>query len=148
MSLPPPEQPEQPDQGPAVPPYAPRPGYGAPAGAYPPGQPYGPPGYPSFAPVANGKATAALVTGLSTLLFSWCCGAGVLGAVAIVLGAKARGEIRASGGRQTGDGVALAGMILGAAAIVVGVLALVLIAVALAHLSTHFPPPDRRTISG
>ena len=76
---------------------------------------------------ANGKATAALVVGISTMLMSWCCGAGVLGVVAIVLGVRARSEIQASGGRQTGDGLAIAGIVTGAIAVVIGLAALALI---------------------
>lgn len=112
-----------------------QPGYGGPGYGYPP-QGYG---QPSFAPAPNGKATAALITGIATLLMSWCCGAGILGVIAIVLGARARNEIRASGGRQTGDGLAIGGMVTGAVAIVVGVLALVLIVVALARIGSDFP---------
>lgn len=99
------------------------PGYGA---GYGPG--YG----PSQVPPTNGKATAAIITGISSLLLSWCCGLGVVGVVAIVLGVKARAEIRASGGRQQGDGLALGGIITGAVAVVLGILILVLIALAIA----------------
>jgi hypothetical protein len=59
--------------------------------------------------------------------------------VAIVLGVKARNEIRASGGTQQGDGLALGGIVTGIIAVVFGVLILVLIAVALstgAHFGT------------
>jgi hypothetical protein len=94
------------------------------------GPAYGQPGYPA-PPKTNGKATAALLTGISTLVRSWCCGAGLLGLVAVVLGVKARSEIRMSGGRQDGDGMALAGIITGAVAALIGLLALALIGVAL-----------------
>ena len=115
MSYPPgppqPEQPEQPGYGqqPPVPPYA-----GPPAG---------------YAPVlpTNAKATAALITGITTLVLSWCCGLGVLGLVAVVLGMKGRSEVRRSQGTQTGEGLALAGIITGAFAVVVGLLVLALI---------------------
>ena len=85
---------------------------------------------PQLAPT-NGKAVAALITGVSTLLLSWCCGLGLAGLVAVVLGARARREIRASGGTQSGDGLALAGIVTGTIAAVLGLLVLVLIAVAL-----------------
>ena len=105
----------------------PGPGYGAGYGpGYGPGQPpYG----PMVAPT-SGKATASLVTGVASLVLSWCCGLGVAGIVAIVLGVKARREIAASGGRLKGDGIALGGIVTGAIAIVLGLLILVLIVVA------------------
>jgi hypothetical protein len=49
----------------------------------------------------------------------------------VVLGVKARSEIRLSGGRQDGDGMALAGIITGAVAAVIGLLAIAVIGVAL-----------------
>ena len=101
----------------------PPPGFGAGTGY---GPPYGP---PPMAPT-NGKATAALVTGITSLLLSWCCGLGLAGIVAVVLGAKARREIRESGGRQQGDGLALAGIVIGAVAAVLGLLVLVLVVLA------------------
>jgi hypothetical protein len=96
----------------------PGPGYGY-------GQPYGPP-----VAVTNSKATASLVTGIASLVLSWCCGLGLVGIVAIVLGAKARKEIVASGGTQQGDGLALGGIVTGAIAAVLGLLFLVLIGLA------------------
>lgn len=65
----------------------------APAGGYP--HPY-----PSS---TSGMAIASLVLGLSS------CG----GVLSIIFGHLARKEIRNSGGRKTGDGMALAGLILG-----------------------------------
>ena len=116
-----------------------------PPGQPPPGQPPGGPsyqgpgygsGYPT-ATVTNGKATAALVVGISTLVLSWCCGFGLLGAVAIALGMRARTEIAHSGGGQDGDGLALAGIITGAVAAVVALGVLVAIGITLA--SADFP---------
>ena len=78
----------------------------------------------------NGKATAALVAGVTALVFSWCCGLGLAGLVAVVLGLNARTEIRARGGEQPGAGLALAGILTGALAAVLGVVVLVVIAVA------------------
>jgi hypothetical protein len=117
MSYPPgPPQPEQP-------------GYG---------QQYGPP--PGYAPVlpTNTKATAALITGITTLVLSWCCGLGVFGLVAVVLGMKGRSEVRQSQGTQTGEGLALAGIITGAIAVVVGLLVIALIVVVFATGSASF----------
>ncbi len=104
----------------------PPPGYGYGYG-YGYGQPHGPHPLPT-----NGKATASLVTGIASLVLSWCCGLGVAGIVAIVLGVRARNEIRSSGGTQQGDGLALGGIITGAIAVALGLLILVLIVVAIA----------------
>ena len=100
--------------------------------SYPPGPPGPPPyGYPPVPTRTNGKATAALAPGIGTLVLSWCCGLGLAGVVAIVLGIKARNEIRASGGTQDGEGLALGGIITGALAVVLGLLVLALIGLAL-----------------
>jgi hypothetical protein len=111
----------------SYPPEPPQPGY-APGYGQPYGSPYGPP----HVTPTNGKATASLVTGIASLVLSWCCGLGVVGIVAIILGVKARNEIRASGGTQQGDGIALAGVVTGALAVVFGVLILTLIVIGLA----------------
>jgi hypothetical protein len=102
---------------PPEPPPGPGHGYG-----YGYGQPYGPP-----VAVTNGKATASLITGIASLVLSWCCGLGLVGIVAVVLGAKARKEIVASRGTQQGDGLALGGIVTGAIAAVLGLLFLILI---------------------
>ncbi len=112
-----------------------RPPYTAPS--TPPG--YGPPpaSWPSAdgyqLPHTNGKAQAAMWTGLAMLLTS-ICGLGVLGFIPITLGVVARREISRSGGRQGGDGMALAGIITGAVATV---LSLLLIAVVVLLLAAY-----------
>jgi len=55
----------------------------------------------------NPKATWALVTGILGL----CCAP--IGIAGIVLGKSAQTEIAASGGRQSGEGLAKAGFIIG-----------------------------------
>lgn len=105
---------DQPEQGRLYPP----PHHGQ-HGQYGPG--------PGSLPSNNGKATASLITGISTLVLSPCCGMGIVGVVAVVLGVKARREIRDSGGFQSGDGMALAGIVTGALAILVGIATVVLI---------------------
>jgi hypothetical protein len=82
-------------------------------------------------PVSNAKATASLVTGVASLVLSWCCGLGVAGVVAIVLGVKARAEIRASGGQQEGEGLALAGIVTGTIALVIGLVVGTVVAIAI-----------------
>ncbi|HET7533171.1 MAG TPA: DUF4190 domain-containing protein [Nocardioidaceae bacterium] len=117
----------------SYPPEPPPPGYGY---GYGYGQPYG----PVVAPT-NRKATASLVTGIASLVLSWCCGLGLVGVVAVVLGVKARSEIRASGGTQQGEGLALSGIITGAVAAVLGLLILVVMIVAIAAGVDYQPEP-------
>ena len=125
-------QPGQPGYG-QQPPYGQQqPGYGAP---YPP-QYGGPAGY-GQTPTTNGKATASLITGISTLVLSWCC-LGVFGVVAIVLGVKARNEIRRSGGAQSGEGMALAGIITGAVAVLIGLIVLAIVIIAIASGNAEY----------
>ncbi len=103
----------------------------------PAGQPAAEPG-PASTPPTNTKATSALVVGISTLVLSWCCGLGLAGLVAVVLGVKARSEIRASAGTQGGEGVALAGIVTGAVAVVVGLLVLVAVILLVASGNAAF----------
>jgi len=99
--------------GPPAYPGAPGP-YGG-AGAYPPygyGQqvPYGAPATKK----TNGLAVASLVCSCAGILFL-----GVPGIVGIVFGFVARAQIRNSNGTQGGEGLALAGIIVGFAWIVI-----------------------------
>ncbi len=117
-------------------------GYGPPAPSYgypQPGYGYPQPGYGYGYPArTNGKATAALWTGIGSLVLAFCCGLGILGIVPIVLGVKARGEIRRTGGQQEGDGMALAGIITGAIAVVLSVVVISLIVIAVVSGNANF----------
>ena len=95
------------------------PGAGYPA--YPQQGPYGG-GFPA-GPVTNQKAQWALTLGLLAVPLA-CCSVllGLVGVVAIVLGVQARREIAASGGQQTGEGLATTGMVAGALATLIVVL--------------------------
>lgn len=87
----------------------------------PPPQPYA--GYPPPAPIAarNGLGVAALILAVLGLLFSWTIAGGViLGLVAVILGFLARGRVKR--GEATNGGLAIAGVVLGALAIVVGLI--------------------------
>jgi hypothetical protein len=159
---PPPEQPEQPYTQPGYgqQPYG-QPGYGQPGYDQPYGQPaygqmpYGQQpgyGYPQGGlygygarPRTNGKATAALWSGVASIVLTLCCGLGILGVVPIVLGVKARAEIRATGGQQEGDGMALAGIITGSVAIVLSILVIAAVVISIATGTANF---DGRSQTG
>ena len=100
-----------PPGGPASPPnpYAPPSTFGPPGSAQypPPGYGYGY-GYGYPAKRTNGLAVASLVLGCVGWLL---CGIGSV--AALVLGLVARTQIRNSGGQEGGEGLALAGIILG-----------------------------------
>ena len=69
---------------------------------------------PPSSPVNSGLAVASMITGILSLV---CCGLLVI--PAIICGHKARRDIAASQGTLTGDGMALAGLIIGYALIVI-----------------------------
>jgi hypothetical protein len=88
--------------------------YGQPPAGYPPqapltGVPYAPVSYPMMAQITNSKATASLVLGIIGIFM---CPV-VCSVIAIILGSMAKSEIAASGGYQTGESNAKAGIILG-----------------------------------
>ena len=87
----------------------------------PPPQP-GPGGYGYAAPQQNQKALWSMILGILSLI---CCGV-VVGIVAIVLGNSAKNEIAASGGMQTGEGMAKAGVILGWIGVALTILGVIL----------------------
>jgi hypothetical protein len=99
-----PSQPTYPVQGPAS---------GATYGGVPPeyfgygaGNPYGP--YSQVGQTkTNGLAIAALICGCAGFLFF------IPGILGIIFGFVARGQIKRSNGRQKGDGMAIAGIIVG-----------------------------------
>ena len=88
----------------------PGPGGYPPPGGYPQQGGY-PPAYPGagyYGPTTNGLAVAALVLGLVGWTF---CGIGSV--LAVIFGFVSQSQITASQGRQTGAGMAKAGIILG-----------------------------------
>ncbi|MBX7213608.1 MAG: DUF4190 domain-containing protein [Thermoflexales bacterium] len=102
-----------PQYPPPPPPYQPPaqapgsvPGYSAPQ--YPPAQqPYGAP--MPVVPQQNSMALISLIVSIASFVTIPI----ILGIVGIVLGNKAKGEIAASNGMQTGEGLAKAGVIIG-----------------------------------
>ncbi len=136
-----------PDAGGVPPGYGPQPapGYGPPPGAGGFGPPPVGPGYPPMvdagygyppggapygylaAPKTNGLAIASLVCSF----FFWLYGIGAV--LAIVFGFIARSQIKRSAGMQRGGGMALAGIIIGFAGIVIGVVLAVIIVAVVHH---------------
>jgi hypothetical protein len=120
-----------PPTGPATPPPPPStPPPGSAWGPPPPPTGYLPPaqhGYgfaPGAAPIVakqNGLATAALVCGIIGVLFAQF----LLGPLAFVFGLVSHGQIRRSGGTQKGQGLAVAGVVLGVLDIALFVILLV-----------------------
>lgn len=100
----------------------------------PPNQPYGSSPYgqqPQGPTGTNNKAIWALVLGILSIL---CCGI-VAGIPALILGRSAKAEIDASGGAQSGRGMAQAGFILGIISIVVTIIWIILYATGAVHVS-------------
>jgi len=103
---------------PPAPPGYPQWGYGQYPPPYPPSGPWG-------QKSTNGLAVASLVLGLA----GWVvCGIGSV--LAIIFGFIAQGQIRQSQGRQGGEGMAKAGIILGFIGVALLVVYFVLVAVA------------------
>jgi hypothetical protein len=118
MTYPPPPGPEEPVQ-----PYYPPAVYQQPYYGYP--TPYGYLPYPPSRPI-EGLAIASLVLSCVGALGLCAYGlGGLLGIVGAILGHVARRRIRVSG--ANGDGMALAGVIVGWVAAAIGVLAIVAI---------------------
>ncbi len=102
----------------------------------PPGQPgqYPAPGQYGVAPVSSGKATTSLVLGLVSL---FACGL-LLGIPAMIVSRQAKREIRDSGGRIGGAGLATAGFVTGLIGTLWSVLLAVLVVVVFAFGGAWF----------
>ena len=87
----------------------------------PPPPPPGAGGYGYVQQQTNKKAIWALVLGILSLV---CCGL-FAGIPAIILGNMAKSEIDASGGLQSGRGMAVAGFVLGIIGVVWTIVALI-----------------------
>lgn len=139
MSYPPPPPADEPtpeDNRPGSPadgqPTNPYPSYPPPppAGNYPNyGQPpagnFPLPGQPGGLPKSNQKALWSMILGILGFI---CCGF-FASIPAVILGYQARKEVRASGGLQTGEGQAKAGIILGWIGIALTILLIVAVVV-------------------
>jgi hypothetical protein len=108
-----------------------------------PGYGYGPPAPVPAGPPTNGMAVAAMVLSISGIATLICYGAGALLAiVGAILGHVARKQIRERG--EAGDGMALAGVIVGWITVALGVLglaAIVIFFVWLANTDTSYTEP-------
>jgi hypothetical protein len=114
--------------GGALPP-PPPPGYGSPPYAHPGMVPQGYPAYPPAVQTTNGFSIASLVLGIV-----WVFGLGAI--LAVIFGFVARKQIRESGGRQGGGGMALAGIILGFVGIAGLILWIVFVSVVVNNINT------------
>lgn len=100
-------------------------------------------GYAVAQPRTPGLAIAALVLGIiaavSLVLGFFCYGlvSIVCGAIALFLGLRARGQIKASGGALGGYGMAQAGWIIGLVSLILGVLELVFLGILVAMLAIN-----------
>ena len=84
-----------------------------------------PPPFPTAAPPRNNKALIALVTGIAGIVFAFCCSpiGLVLGGVGAVLGYLTRAEIQRTGVGKESENLALGGLITGAIAVVLSIIA-------------------------
>jgi hypothetical protein len=73
-----------------------------------------PPLNSGYAPTMQAQTNAWAVISLVSSVLAWVGLFGVGGVVGVIAGIVARNQIKASNGAQTGDGIALAGIILGA----------------------------------
>ena len=75
-------------------------------------------------PNTSTKAVVSLILGIASVPAISCfgCGGIILGIAALIVGLRARREIADSGGAETGDGLALAGVIIGVIAAILGLL--------------------------
>lgn len=125
-----PEPPPYPGDDPGLPIYGSIPP--PPGGVPPEWPPAGPVG-----PVQNQKALAALILSLISIPFMFCCpclGLGT-GIASLTYGILGRKEIQASGASQTGDGMAMAGIVIGIITIVVSIVMTLFLGVALYGLN-------------
>jgi hypothetical protein len=88
------------------------------------------------APKTNQKALWSMILGIVGIV---CCGF-VTGIPALILGNMAKKEIAASGGAETGGGMATAGVVLGIISIVLGLISLVLFATGALNFDTTTTP--------
>jgi hypothetical protein len=84
-----------------------------------PVQPGGYQGGIGYPPIMPPQTNSLAIISLISSILSWVFVPVIGGIVGVVLGIKARNDIKASNGTQTGDGLALAGIIVGGANIAI-----------------------------
>jgi hypothetical protein len=102
------------------------------------------PGYPpvmvAVAPPNNGLAVTSMILGIVGIVLIWLYGIGLLAAiVAVILGHVAVVQIRNSAGTQGGNGMAIAGLVLGYIVAVPAVLCLLLVIFGIAGSAFFLP---------
>jgi uncharacterized protein DUF4190 len=93
-----------------------------------------PPGYPQFVIQAAPPKTSGMAVASFVLSLVWLSGLGSL--LAVVFALVARKNIKESQGRQTGDGLAIAGLIIGILGLL-GTVLLIVTVVAVNHDVNH-----------
>ena len=97
-----------------------------------------PPPYTSSTPVSGMPTNSLAVISLALSISSWVLLFGIGGVAGVILGILARNEIKNSHGTQGGDGMALAGIIVGAANIIMVCLGLLCVgAITLAAITSN-----------
>ena len=134
------EEPLKPVSGPEVPPVPNEPVSDTPPTTPTPAAPPVPavapaPSYSYAAAPAQETNPWAIVSLIASIL-SWVGLFGLGGIVGLVAGMVARNQIRDSAGRQGGDGLALAGIILGAANVLISCIAVLCVRMAFAGMFT------------
>lgn len=115
-----PNDPNQPSDDSGLPRYGSVPPPSDGGSSYPPP----PPGAPGGSSETNKKAMWSMILGILSIV---CCGL-FAGIPAIILARIGKNEIAASGGRQTGGGMATAGLVLGIISIALSILSAILFA--------------------
>ncbi|HLN76492.1 MAG TPA: DUF4190 domain-containing protein [Nocardioidaceae bacterium] len=93
--------------------------------SYTPPPPPPPPGMGGYPPQSNQKALWSMILGILSIV---TCGI-FAGIPAIILGGSARKEIAGSGGMQSGEGMAKAGVILGWISVAITVLVIIFVVI-------------------
>jgi GYF domain 2/Domain of unknown function (DUF4190) len=80
-------------------------------------------------PRTNSLSVAGLILGLLSVLTFWCCFNLVLALMGLVFSGTGLSQIKKSGGQETGRGLAIAGIILSALGLVMGLITLLVFGV-------------------
>ncbi len=95
-----------------------------------------PPNY-GYSPAASRETNPWAIVSIIASILSWLGLFGLGGIVGVIAGIVARNQIRDSAGRQEGDGLALAGIIVGAANIILVCIGLMCVVVAIGAMAVQ-----------